>query len=435
MPHYDVAIIGSGFGGSVSALRLTEKGYSVAVFESGKRFGPADYPKTNWDVKRYLWAPRLGMRGIQRMTLLKDVLVLSGAGVGGGSLVYANTLYRPLDPFYSDDQWSHITDWRQELAPFYDQAERMLGASTTPFDTPADEVMRGLADRLGVADSFHPSPAGVYFGEPGVTVDDPYFGGAGPSRTGCQRCGACMVGCRHGAKNTLDRNYLHLAESRGAIVHPETQVVDLVVGVDGRYTLHTKRPGAWRKGTERTFTADQVIFSAGVMGTLRLLLELRDEGRLPRISDRLGDVVRTNSEAILGATARGTDVDYSQGIAITSSIHPDDHTHIEPVRYSKGSNSMSILATILVDGGGRMPRQLRFVTQVLRDPKAFLRSLSVRRWSEKSIILLVMQSLDNSLTEQLELERHSIAEGMGTRDAMNAVGAFLSGGKAEFKGE
>jgi cholesterol oxidase len=395
--HYDVAVIGSGFGGSVTALRLTEKGYRVGVIEAGRRFRQDDFPKSNWNLRRFLWAPALGCRGIQRLTLLRDVLVLSGAGVGGGSLVYANTLYRPLGPFYRDPQWSAITDWEQELAPFYDQAERMLGVTDTPFETPADGVMRQVAERLGVAETFHPTPAGVWFGEPGETVPDPYFGGEGPDRTGCVRCGGCMVGCRHGAKNTLDTNYLYLAERRGAVVHPDTQVVDVERREGGGWVLRCQRPGAWVRKDRRTITADHVVCSAGVLGTLRLLLRLREEGRLPKLSARLGHVVRTNSEAILGAATKHVEVDYSEGIAITSSIHPDDHTHIEPVRYPPGSNAMGMLATVLVDGGGRVPRQLRFLATIVRHPVYFAHSLSVRRWSERTIILLVMQTLDNSI--------------------------------------
>jgi len=248
-----------------------------------------------------------------------------------------------------------------------------------------------------VADTYHRTPVGVWFGKAGERVADPYFGGEGPDRVGCTHCGSCMVGCRVGAKNTLDRNYLYLAEACGADVHPERQVVDVTPRPGGGYQVRTEHPGAWVRKRPRNFTADQVVFSAGVLGTLRLLLRLRDEGSLPNLSDRLGHVVRTNSEAILGSVARDTKIDYSEGVAITSSIHVDAQTHIEPVRYPKGSNAMGLLATILVDGGGRVPRQVRFVGQVLRHPRVFLRSMSVRRWSERGIVLLVMQTLDNSL--------------------------------------
>lgn len=394
---YDVVVIGSGFGGSVTALRLTEKGYRVGVLEAGRRFAPGDFPISNWNLKRFLWLPQLGLRGIQRLTLLKDVLILSGAGVGGGSLVYANTLYEPLEAFYADPQWSGVADWRAELAPYYDQAKRMLGVVQTPFTTPADDVMRETAERMGVGETWHPTPVGVFFGTPGVEVDDPYFGGAGPRRTGCTSCGGCMVGCRVGAKNSLDRNYLHLAERGGATVHPEHQALDIHPLSGGGYGIATQRPGAVLRRRRRTFTAEQVVFSAGVLGTLKLLLRLKERATLPRLSDRLGHVVRTNSEAILGVQARTADIDYSRGIAITSSIHPDAVTHVEPVRYPKGSNAMGLLATILVDGGGTVPRQLRFAAKAARHPSVFLRSLSVRRWSEKTVILLVMQTLDNSI--------------------------------------
>ncbi len=392
-----MVIIGSGFGGSVSALRLAEKGYRVAVIEAGRRFDAESYPKNSWHLRRFLWAPRLGMRGIQRLTLLRDVLVLSGAGVGGGSLVYANTLYEPHDAFYTDPQWADITDWRSELAPFYEQAKRMLGVAPAHADTPADEVLRAVASEFGVESTYRPTPVGVYFGEPGVKVDDPFFGGAGPERTGCIECGGCMAGCRHGAKNTLDQNYLYLAERAGVEVRPDTEVVDLEQ-IDDGYRLVTERPGAWIRKRRTTLEASQVIFSAGALGTTRLLLRLRESGRLPALSSRLGEHVRTNSEAILGASAPfREDVDYSKGVAITSSIHPDPSTHIEPVRYGKGSNVMGLLATILVDGGGRIPRQVRFLASVIRHPQQFLRSLSVKRWSERTVILLVMQSLDNRL--------------------------------------
>jgi len=394
--HYDVIVIGSGFGGSVSALRLSEKGYRVAVLEAGKRFAATDYPTSNWNLRKYLWFPRLGMRGIQRITLLHDVLVLSGAGVGGGSLVYANTLYEPHDAFYTDRAWSHITDWKTELAPFYDQAKRMLGSTPNPTTTPADRVIKDIAAHFGVEDTYRATPVGVHFGEPGETVPDPYFGGAGPDRTGCTECGGCMVGCRFNAKNTLDRNYLYLAEKAGAVVYPETEVVDVLTRPEGGYSVITQRPGSWGRKRTRSFTSGQIVFSAGALGTTRLLLALRN-GALPRLSNRVGSSVRTNSEALLGATATSRDVDYSTGVAITSSIHPEPHTHIEPVRYPPGSNVMGLLATILVDGGGRIPRQLRFLGQVLGHPITFLRSLSVHRWSERSVILLVMQSLDNSI--------------------------------------
>jgi cholesterol oxidase len=389
MTDYDVVVIGSGFGGSVSALRLAEKGYRVGVLEAGRRFTPETLPKTSWDLRNFLWAPALGLRGIQRITLLKDIVVLSAAGVGGGSLVYANTLYEPPPSFFADPRWAGITDWHRELAPHYDQASRMLGVTEQPTMTPSDVVVKQVADDMGAGDTFRRTPVGVFFGEPGTTVADPYFGGAGPDRTGCIECGNCMIGCRVGAKNRLDVNYLHLAERAGAVVHPETEVTALRPAGSG-WLVETRRG---------RFTASDVILSAGALGTQRLLHAMRDSGVLPRLSPRLGALTRTNSEALLGAQAeRVPERPFSQGVAITSSFHPDATTHIEPVRYGPGSNAMSLLSTLLVDGGGKTPRPLKFLAQAVRHPAVLLRSLSARRWSERTIIALVMQTADNSLT-------------------------------------
>lgn len=400
---HDVLVVGSGFGGSVTALRLTEKGYRVGVIEAGRRFEADDYPRSTWDVRRFLFAPRAGLRGIQRMTLLGDALVLSGAGVGGGSLVYANTLYEPLDQFFADRQWADITDWRRELTPHYEQAKRMLGADTAPDNHPNDDVLRRIGEAMGVGDTYRPTEVAVYLGRSGETVSDPYFGGKGPDRTGCLQCGACMVGCRHGAKNSLDRNYLWLAERAGTTVLAERTVVDLEPLPGGGYRLTHEHSGAWRRRDRRSTTAEQVVFSAGVLGTVKLLAGLSSSGRLPALSSRLGDLVRTNSESIVGATSRTTDVDHSTGVAISSSIYPSHDTHIEGVRYPRGSNALGLLATLIVDGGGRLTRlgrfarPVRFLGTIARHPIRFLRSLSVRRWSERSVILLVMQSRDNSL--------------------------------------
>ena len=323
-------------------------------------------------------------------------MVLSGAGVGGGSLVYANTLYEPPEPFYTDDQWGDITDWRTELAPHYPTARYMLGVTENPIDTPADDVMRRVADKLGVSDSFHPTSVGVYFGQAGVEVDDPYFGGEGPTRTGCIGCGNRMVGCRHNAKNTLDMNYLYFAERQGAEVLPSQQVVDLERS-GPRWRVTARKPGIGFSPKKTVYEGAHVIFSAGALGSTRLLLELQERGRLPGLSHRIGFLTRTNSEAIVGSVAKTRDVDYSTGIAITSSIHPDAETHVEPVRYGKGSNALGLLGTLLTDGGPGMPRQLRFLATIAKHPLDFLRSLSVWRWSERGVILLVMQTRDNSI--------------------------------------
>jgi cholesterol oxidase len=394
---YDVVVVGSGFGGSVAALRLTEKGYRVAVVEAGRRFADDEFARTSWNLRKYLWAPALGCFGIQRIHMLRDVMILAGAGVGGGSLVYANTLYRPLKPFYRDRQWAHITDWEAELAPHYDQASRMFGVVENPTITPADEVMQKVAADMGVADSFHPTPVGVFFDKPGVTVPDPFFGGAGPARTGCTECGACMTGCRVGAKNTLVKNYLYLAEQKGARVLPLTTVT-AVRPLEGEgFAVDLRRTG---RRARTTITAGQVVLAAGTWGTQRLLHTMKDQGVLPRLSSRLGELTRTNSEAIIGAGRTSVDParDFSRGVAITSSVHPDETTHIEPVRYGKGSNAMGLLQTIATDGAADVPRWLQAVRFMAKHPVQTAKLLRTRRWSERTVILLVMQSLDNSIT-------------------------------------
>jgi cholesterol oxidase len=406
---FDVLIIGSGFGGSVSALRLTEKGYKVGVLEAGRRFADHEFAKTSWRLREFLWAPRLGCYGIQRIHLLRNVMILAGAGVGGGSLNYANTLYVPPDPFFNDPQWKNITDWRAELMPHYDQAQRMLGVVKNPTFTDADRIMKEVADEMGVGDTFTPTPVGVFFGPngektPGKTVPDPYFGGAGPARTGCIECGECMTGCRHGAKNTLVKNYLGLAERAGAQVFPMTTVTGFEQCPDGSWEIHTVRTGQRAGKNTRTFTARQLILAAGTWGTQNLLFKMRDSGRLPKLSNKLGVLTRTNSESIVGAGRMEArpDLDLTHGVAITSSIHPSPDTHVEPCRYGKGSNAMGLLQTLMTDGpgpeGSDVPRWKQLFINAGHDPRGMLRMLSARRWSERTMISLVMQHLDNSIT-------------------------------------
>lgn len=408
MADYDVLIIGSGFGGSTTALRLTEKGYRVAVLEAGRRFADDEFAKTSWRLREFLWAPRLGCFGIQRIHLLRNVMILGGAGVGGGSLNYANTLYVPPAPFFDDKQWSHITDWRAELMPHYEQAKRMLGVVQNPTFTDADRLMKEVADDMGVGDTFTATPVGVFFGTdgrqcPGKTVPDPYFGGAGPARTGCIECGECMTGCRHGAKNTLVKNYLALAEKAGAQVIPMTTVTGFGQRADGVWEVDTVRTGRSRRSAGQTYTADHVVLAAGTYGTQKLLFAMRDAGRL-RISDRLGLLTRTNSESIVGAQLLKVrpDLDLTHGVAITSSIHPTPDTHVEPVRYGKGSNAMGMLQTLMTDGSGPqgsdVPRWRQFLAAARQRPSLLARILVPRRWSERTVISLVMQHLDNSIT-------------------------------------
>jgi cholesterol oxidase len=399
---FDWLVIGSGFGGSVSALRLSEKGHSVGVLECGRRFADDELPSSTADLKRYFWNPLIGMKGIFRLTTFKDVSVVSGCGVGGGSLGYANTLYVPPKQFFEDPQWAAIDDWESALAPHYAEAQRMLGVVQTPTDDPADQLLRELGEELGVGDTYKKTPVGVYFGEPGVTVSDPFFGGEGPDRTGCRECGRCMVGCPHGSKNTLVKNYLYLAEKRGARVMPERTVVDIrpLRGADGAegYEVESVRSGAWLRKDRQIQRARGVVVAAGPLGTNKLLQRCRLNGSLAGISSRLGELVRTNSESILTVTVPE---DYPENlikrVAITSSIYPDPNTHIETVTYGDEGDSMHRLYTLLVGDGTRVTRPLKLLAQILRHPKRFVQVLFPKHWSRRTIIVLVMQTLDNAI--------------------------------------
>lgn len=404
---FDFVVIGSGFGGSVSALRLAEKGYSVAVLEQGKRWKADDFAKSSWDLRKFFWKPGLGMHGILQMTMMRDVFFLHGAGVGGGSLVYANTLLQPLAESFQDPRWVGI-DWQKELEPHYAMAKKMLGAVTSPFIVETDKILRQVATDMGRGDTFHHHTVGVYFGEAGKTAKDPFFEGEGPDRTGCIRCGACMVGCRHDAKNTLDKNYLYLAEKRGTQIFPESRVTDIrpISGSgedpDGThgYEITVERSlGVFRP--QRKIKARGVVVSGGSFGTVDLLMRCKASGSLRKISARLGDFVRTNSEALLAVRSRRNDVDFSKGIAITSGAMVDDRTHIEIVRYPEGSDSMSMLTTLLTDDGGGIPRWIRWLGQILRHPIDFLRVTIPFGWAKRTAILLVMQPVDSFLRYKL----------------------------------
>ena len=401
----DVVIVGSGFGGSVAALRLAEKGYRVRVYEAGRRFEDDDFAKTSWNLRRYLWAPMLGCYGVQRIHRLPHVMILAGAGVGGGSLNYANTLYQPGPAFFQDPQWRGIAEWESELSPHYATAKRMLGVvEHYPHTGPVERIMAGAADDLGVGSTFRRAPVGVWFGKPGERTTDPFFGGEGPDRTGCTLCGNCMVGCRVGAKNTLMKNYLALAERRGVSIEALRTVSEVRELPGGGFAVTTQRSGAWFRHGRRTVTAEQVVLAGGTWGTQQLLHRMKASGALPRVSDALGRLTRTNSEALDGAVATAVpeSLELARGIAITTSFHVDDRTHVENVRYGPGSNLMGALATVLVPGDRGLGTRLgSLIRQVLRSPVRQFRLGNLRRWSERGIIALVMQTADNSLTLSL----------------------------------
>jgi cholesterol oxidase len=395
---YDFLVIGSGFGGSVSAMRLSQKGYRVGVIESGKRWAGHDFAKTNWHLSKYLWMPKLFLYGIQRMNLLDDIFILSGAGVGGGSLNYANTLYVPPDSFF-DHEVVRRMGGKSELMPYYELAQKMLGATENPYLGEADHLMRQTAAEYGREHTFRKTRVGVYFGEQGKKAKDPYFLGEGPERVGCELCGACMTGCRKDAKNTLDKNYLFFAEKFGARVIPEHRVTDIFpLSDDGSagYRVTAVKTTGIRK-FEIVCHAKGIVMSAGVLGTLSLLLTLKENGRLPNLSNQLGKRVRTNSENLLSVRANDKTADFSRGVAITSSVFPDDHTHMEPVRYAEGNDFFGILGVLMTDGGGRVPRICRYAANVVQHPVSFFRLLNPVGFARRNLIVLVMQTHDNYL--------------------------------------
>jgi cholesterol oxidase len=399
--EWDYLIVGSGFGGSVSGLRLVEKGYKVLMLEKGRRFAAGDFPRSNWNLPRWLWLPALGFRGIFKMTFLRHITVLSGVGVGGGSLCYANTLPTPKDEFFGLPSWGRLAQWKKELEPHYATALRMLGAARYPFVTYSDQVLREIAKDIGRADRIEPARVAVYFGEAGKTVPDPYLGGEGPDRTGCILCGACMTGCRHNAKNTLDKNYLWLAEKHGLQIEADTEVNWVRELAGGGYQVDARSGTGFFGKRKRSFTARNVIFAGGVLGTVPLLLKLKKSPQgLPRLSDRVGEFVRTNSEALIGVTTR-KDLDMAEGIAITSVLHTDEHSHLEPVRYAKGSGFFRLLMAPHVPGETAPVRLLRVLAALVRHPIDFLRAYFVDDWAKRTMILLYMRTLEGHLSMRL----------------------------------
>jgi cholesterol oxidase len=391
---YDYVVIGSGFGGSVSALRLAQKGYRVGVLEKGKRWQKEDFPKTNWNSRKYLWLPQLGCYGYQNLTQLKHVLIFHGGGVGGGSLVYANQLLVPPDEVFERPEWGP-GDWKAKMMPHYDEAKRMLGANPSPQIGIADKYLQEVGIEMRGEDTFHKNDVGIFFGTADETVPDPYFDGKGPDRTGCTFCGSCMVGCPVGAKNTLDKNYLHLAEGLGARIIPETEVTGVRPSNGGYEVFARKSTGFLHP--EKALRVRGVVFSGGVLGSVKLLMQCREKGLLPDISGQLGNMVRTNSEALLGVKSRDKSVDWNDQIAITSGIYADDTTHIEMVRYNKGSDVLLNLLTLLTDGGGKIPRAFRFVGEIVKHPIRFVKLLWPLGMASTTTVVLVMQTDENYL--------------------------------------
>ncbi|PKP72403.1 MAG: cholesterol oxidase [Alphaproteobacteria bacterium HGW-Alphaproteobacteria-5] len=396
---WDYVIVGSGFGGAISAMRLAQKGYRVAVIEAGRRWRDQDFPKTNWDSKNYNWLPRLGWTGPMRLTLLRHVVAAGWAGVGGGSLMYGNTLFLPQDSFFDDPEIRKLGS-RPEIEAYFDLASRMLGVTPNPRLYQPDQWIKETVQEYGRGHTFTPSPVAINFSE-GNT--DPYFGGDGPNRGACNFCGGCFLGCRENAKNTLEKNYLYFAEKLGAVIYPETEVCDLIPmsshPEDGFCIVtrcSTNVREQWFGGRKTRVRAKNIVISAGVMGTLKLLLKVKRD-RLPQISDQLGYHVMTNSEALVGVRVDDKSADLSRGVAASSSVFPDEHTQIQVDRYPDGANAQALWLTMMVDGGGRMPRFIRWVWNVAKHPVRFVRVHSPSRWARQTMILVVMQNLKSSL--------------------------------------
>ncbi|MCO5247868.1 MAG: GMC oxidoreductase [Chitinophagales bacterium] len=435
--HYDYVIIGSGFGGSVSALRLSEKGYKVLVIEKGKWFEPEDFPKTNWNIKKWLWVPQLKFRGLFKITFFRHVAVLSGVGVGGGSLVYANTLPIPQKAFYETGTWAGLADWENELKPFYSTALKMLGAEQNPVLHRSDKAIKELAKQMGKEDQFSPTNVAVYFGKPGVTVDDPYFDGKGPTRTGCIHCGACMLGCRYNAKNTLDKNYLWLSQQLGTEIVANSLVYDIKPknedGTQG-YNIYYKESVKLFSKKYKVST-DNVILSGGVLGTVDLLLDLKKKS-LPKLSNRIGYGIRTNSESLIGVTTYDKNKSFSDGVAIGSILHTDEHSSVEPVKYSPGSGAWRLLMAPMVSGKNFFTRLYNMAKDLLARPIQNFKMFTVDDWSKRTIILLFMQTIDSTLrftkssfgmSSKIDIGKAPTSDIPEAREIANGVASIING--------
>ncbi len=417
MSDWDFIIIGSGFGGSVSAHRLVEKGYRVLMLEKGKRLGPDDFPKSNWDLKKWMWRPELGMRGLFQMSFFRHVTVLSGVGVGGGSLVYANTLPVPGDGFFQSPSWGHLADFKRELQPHYATAKKMLGATENPTSTYSDEVLKEIGSEIGRPHK--PNTVAVYFGKPGETVPDPYFGGRGPERTGCTSCGHCMLGCPVGAKNTLDKNYLWFAEKGGLTLIPEAKVTWLKEREGGGYVIEAEVGLDARE--KQTFSAKNVVLSGGVMGTVPLLLRMKAAADgLPKLSEKVGHFVRTNNEALIGVTTKKKELDLSKGIAIGSILETDEHSHLEPVRYPEGSGAFRLLGAPQVNGDTFFSRLAKLITAAARHPIDTTRAYFVSDWAKSTLILLYMRTVDGHLRFELKKNKRGVGTALAEGPAPTA---------------
>ena len=397
MKEYDYIIIGSGFGGSVSALRLSEKGYKVLVIEKGKWYQAEDFPKSNWNLKKWLWFPKIKWHGIMKMSFFRHISIISGVGVGGGSLVYANTLPIPKKAFYETGSWNNLADWETELKPYYQIALKMLGAAKNPILFDGDKALKKLAKEINRENEFDTPNVAVFFGEPNVKVSDPYFNGKGPERVGCHFCGGCMTGCRHNSKNTLDKNYLFLAQQLGAEIIAEKEVFNVIPQKNNESYIVEYKSSTKAFKKKQQVKGKKIIFSGGVMGTIKLLLKLK-KTTLPNLSNKLGNDIRTNNESLISVTNLDGKKDLSKGVAIGSILHTDEDSHLEICRYSSGSGFWKTTHLPYVSGKFPIVNILKIIVSFFKRPVSFLKMYFVKDWAKSTATLLFMQTLDSKLT-------------------------------------